>query len=164
MEAATGSAGLAWQRGLPRKRMAAAVVLVDDGGRVLLVRPTYRPGWDLPGGVIEQDEAPRAAARRELVEELSLDRALGSLLAVDWVPATAERTEGLIVVFDGGRLTAAEAAGIRLPAEELAEWTFAAADQLSALMMPLLARRVAACLRARVVGRTVYLEDGTALG
>ncbi|WP_335341674.1 NUDIX hydrolase, partial [Pseudofrankia sp. EUN1h] len=73
MEAATGSAGLAWQRGLPRKRMAAAVVLVDDGGRVLLVRPTYRPGWDLPGGVIEQDEAPRAAARRELVEELSLD-------------------------------------------------------------------------------------------
>jgi len=145
--------------------MAAAVVLVDDEDRVLLVRPTYRPGWDLPGGVVEQDEAPRSAARRELAEELGLDRALNGLLAVDWVPATAERTEGLIVVFDGGRLTATEAAGIRLPAEELAGWTFAAVDQLPALMMPLLARRVAACLTARAEGgRTIYLEDGTAPG
>jgi ADP-ribose pyrophosphatase YjhB (NUDIX family) len=36
--------------------MAAAVLLVDDDDRVLIVRPTYRPGWDLPGGVVEQDE------------------------------------------------------------------------------------------------------------
>ncbi|WP_238436175.1 MULTISPECIES: hypothetical protein [unclassified Frankia] len=36
------------------------------------------------------------AARRELFEELDLDRPIGGLLAVDWVPATPERTEGLI--------------------------------------------------------------------
>ncbi|MBL7490727.1 NUDIX hydrolase [Frankia sp. AgB1.9] len=144
--------------------MAAAVVLVDDDDRVLLVRPTYRPGWDLPGGVVEQDESPHTAARRELFEELSLDRPLGNLLAVDWVPATAERTEGLIVVFDGGRLSSDEAAGIRLPAEELAGWTFAAVEQLPGLMVALLARRVAACLAARSAGETVYLEDGKPLG
>jgi 8-oxo-dGTP pyrophosphatase MutT (NUDIX family) len=143
--------------------MAAAVVLVDDDDRVLIVRPTYRPGWDLPGGVVEQEESPHAAVRRELAEELRLDRPLGGLLALDWVPATPERTEGLIVVFDGGRLTPRDAGAIRLPAEELAEWTFAGLDQLPGLMVPWLARRVAACLAARAAGETVYLEDGTPL-
>ncbi|WP_322755386.1 hypothetical protein [Frankia sp. Cas3] len=71
-----------------------------------------------------------------------------------------ERTEGLIVVFDGGRLTSADAAGIQLPAEELADWTFAAIDQLPALMAPLFARRVAACLAARAVGRSDRLPGG----
>nr|WP_307874220.1 NUDIX hydrolase [Frankia sp. AgB1.8] len=163
MDIAADSPALEWQRGLPRKRMAAAVVLVDDDDRVLIARPTYRPGWDLPGGVVEQDESPHAAARRELFEELSLDRPLGGLLAVDWVPPTRERTEGLIVVFDGGRLTPIDAAAIQLPAEELAAWTFATLDQLPGLMVPLLARRVAACLVARAAGETAYLEDGTPL-
>ncbi|MEX5636189.1 NUDIX domain-containing protein [Parafrankia sp. FMc2] len=166
METAADSSALEWRRGLPRKRMAAASLLVDDNDdrRVLLVRPTYRPGWDLPGGVVEQDEAPLAAARRELAEELGLDRAPGRLLAVDWVPPSRQRTEGLIVVFDGGRLTREEAGRIRLPADELAAWSFAVADQLPDLMVPLLARRVAACLAARATGTTVYLEDGVLPG
>jgi len=40
VDIAAGSPVLDWQRGLPRKRMAAEVVLVDDDDRVLLVRPT----------------------------------------------------------------------------------------------------------------------------
>lgn len=101
------------------------------------------------------------AAWRELAEELGIALEPGRLLAVDWVRPAGPRTEGLIVVFDGGRLTESEAAAVRLPAEELAAWRFAPADQLPELMVPLLARRVAACLTARAAGRTVYLEDGT---
>ncbi|MEX5710698.1 MULTISPECIES: NUDIX hydrolase [unclassified Parafrankia] len=160
VETPGASSARAWRNSLPRKRMAAGVLFVDGAGRVLLVCPTYRPGWDLPGGVVEADEAPLAAARRELAEELGLDRALGRLLAVDWVPPGPERTEGLIVVFDGGVLTPDEAAGIRLPADELAAWSFVTADELPGLMTPLLARRVAACLTARAGGATIYLEDG----
>ncbi|WP_026239259.1 NUDIX domain-containing protein [Parafrankia discariae] len=164
METPAASAARAWRSGLPRKRMAAGVLFVDGAGRVLLVRPTYRPGWDLPGGVVEADEAPLAAARRELAEELGLDRPPGRLLAVDWVPPGPERTEGLIVVFDGGVLTPEETAGIRLPADELADWSFVAADELPHRMRPPLARRVAACLAARADGTTAYLEDGAPPG
>jgi ADP-ribose pyrophosphatase YjhB (NUDIX family) len=63
---------LTWQRSLPRKWMAAGVVIRDADGRVLMVEPTYKDAWEIPGGVVEADESPRAACRRELHEELGL--------------------------------------------------------------------------------------------
>ncbi|MEV2220163.1 NUDIX hydrolase [Nocardia vinacea] len=47
--------------GLPRKRMGAGALFVDDVDRVLLVEPTYMGYWELPGGVVEADESPYAA-------------------------------------------------------------------------------------------------------
>jgi argininosuccinate lyase len=42
-------------------------------GRILLVRHTYgHRAWDLPGGAIKRNEAPRAAAQREMLEELGV--------------------------------------------------------------------------------------------
>jgi 8-oxo-dGTP diphosphatase len=35
---------------------------------VLLVNPVYKETWDLPGGVVETEESPRAACRREVAE------------------------------------------------------------------------------------------------
>ena len=51
---------------LPRKRVAAAVLFTDGDGRVLLVEPTYKEHWEVPGGSVEVDEAPYAAAVREV--------------------------------------------------------------------------------------------------
>src|ERR1700685_2203694 len=72
---------------LARKRMAATAFFRDEEGRVLVVNPVYKPTWDLPGGAAEADESPHAACRREVAEELGLDRPPGRVLAVDWVPA-----------------------------------------------------------------------------
>jgi len=67
--------------------MAASALFRDEAGRVLLVEPTYKPVWDLPGGAVEAEESPHAACRREVHEELGLDRSPGRVLAVDWVPS-----------------------------------------------------------------------------
>jgi len=56
-----------------RLHRAAVMVLVDDTDRVLLLRRHRfvqdRWGWELPGGLVDEDEEPAEAARRELEEE-----------------------------------------------------------------------------------------------
>ena len=148
---------------LPRKRMGAGVLLSHPDGRVLLVEPAYKPDWEIPGGCVEADESPLTAAERELKEELGLSLPVGRLLATDWVPPRPGRTEGFMLVFDGGVLDPGQAERIVLPADELRGWAWCtpaeAADRLSAL----LARRVAAAIRARDEGVTAYLENGSSV-
>jgi 8-oxo-dGTP pyrophosphatase MutT (NUDIX family) len=140
--------------------MAAAMLLFDMAGRVLLVKPVYKDYWDAPGGVVERNESPREAAHREVREELGLDRVPGALLCVDWVPPRPERSEGLITVFDGGLLQQEEIDGIRLERRELAAFDFVDIVTAEKLLSPLLCRRLSACLAAHAEGRSAYLENG----
>lgn len=145
---------------LPRKRAAATMLITDPAGRVLVVNPTYKPSWELPGGAVEQDESPRAAAIREVTEELGIHREPGRLLALDYVPADPgrDRTEGMIVVFDGGTVT--DSTTLRLPAEELSGYAFVDSDQLHRYLPALQTRRALAALHAGATGQTLYLENG----
>lgn len=145
---------------LPRKRMAAGVLLSDALGRVLLVEPSYKPDWEIPGGSVEAGESPYRAAAREVQEELGLVVTPGRLLVTDWVPPRANRTEGLMMVFDGGLATPEWTDRIQLPVAELRSWAWCAAQRAGERLSPLLARRVAAAVRARDEGTTVFLEDG----
>jgi 8-oxo-dGTP pyrophosphatase MutT (NUDIX family) len=140
--------------------MGAGLLLTDDTGRVLLVDPAYKIDWEIPGGAVEADESPRAATIREIAEELGLSVSPGPLLVVDWVPARDGRTEGLMLVFDGGLLTAEQTDAIRLPPEELRGWAWCDQQQALQRLSGLLARRVAAAVQARADGVTVYLENG----
>lgn len=146
---------------LARKRMAAGALFRDETGRVLLVDPVYKDTWDLPGGAVEAEESPHAACRREVGEELGLDWPPGRVLAVDWVPSRPERPEGLIVVYDGGVLSAAEIATLAVDDDELSGFAFASRDEVPGLVTPLLARRIAACLDAVDAGTVAALENGS---
>lgn len=140
--------------------MAAGALFRDGGGRVLLVEPTYKPTWEVPGGAVEAEESPAAACRREVLEELGLDRPVGRVLAVDWVPSRPERPEGLILVYDGGVLSETDIAAIRLQADELASYAFVEAGRVAELASALLARRITGCLQAVATGTVVSLENG----
>ncbi|MFF8593630.1 NUDIX domain-containing protein [Streptomyces sp. NPDC015220] len=152
--------------GLPRVLAAAAALFRDERGRVLLVEPNYREGWALPGGTIESDtgESPRQGARRETLEEIGLDRGLGRLLAVDWVPG-ADRPPLVAYLFDGGVLADEDLKAIRLQEEELLSWRLVRPEELTAHLPGATGRRVLAALDVLADGTaTAELENGHRVG
>ena len=56
-------------------RVAAGALIRNPAGQILLVKPTYKDGWDIPGGYVEPGESPGAACLRELKEEIERLRA-----------------------------------------------------------------------------------------
>ncbi|WP_036968045.1 NUDIX domain-containing protein [Promicromonospora kroppenstedtii] len=140
--------------------MAATLVFTDHTGRVLLCEPTYKQVWEAPGGAVELGESPRAAVAREVREELGLDLGPGRLVAVDHVPAVDGRTEALVLVYDGGRLTEQQTATIRLAEDELRTSAWCTLDEARERMRPLVARRIIAALRAISEGGVAELENG----
>lgn len=141
-----------------RKRVAADALVRDDAGRVLLVNPTYKERWDLPGGMAEANEPPRAAVERELREELGLTVTAGRVLVVDWDGPHGPWDDQIIFVFDAGTVTAAQAAALRPTDEELAAVEFVAPDEADRRLRPDMANRLTRALRALAAGTANYEE------
>ena len=140
-------------------RVAAGVLFRDTAGRILLVRPTYKDGWEIPGGYVEKGESPLSAATREVAEELGVDLDITDLLVLDWAPHPAEGDK-LLVIFRGRTLDQADVNRFNLDRNEIAEARFFPVDQLASLMPDRLARRVAEAA-SRSAG--TYLEHGRSL-
>ena len=132
----------------------------DPFGAVLIVTPTYKPTLEIPGGIVEAGESPRACARRESLEELGLELTPQRLLVMDYLAPNEERPDALIFVFDGGVLNADQVACIQLPPTELEAWQFVLPSALPAIMLPRMARRLQCAISALEVGETWYLENG----
>ncbi|MFG3100889.1 NUDIX domain-containing protein [Streptomyces sp. NPDC048182] len=145
--------------------VAAGVLLFDEQDRVLLVDPTYKPGWEFPGGVVERGEAPARAGVREVAEETGIHLAdAPGLLVVDWEAPAPPRYGGLRLLFDGGRLAPADARRVLLPGPELRAWRFVTEDEAARLLPPVRYARLRWALRARERGAPFYLEAGTPVG
>ncbi|MET8083944.1 NUDIX hydrolase [Micromonospora sp. NPDC005237] len=140
-------------------RVAAGALFFDDQGRVLLVRPSYKNHWDIPGGYVEPGESPRAACRREIQEELGLRIELGAMLVVDWAPVEQEGDK-LLFVFDAGALTIEQEQAIRFGDGELTEWRYVKPDELERYGPARLARRLLTAIKARTDNVGAYAEHG----
>ncbi|MFE2431499.1 NUDIX domain-containing protein [Streptomyces sp. NPDC059373] len=145
--------------------LAAGVLLFDEHDRVLLVDPTYKPGWEFPGGVVERGEPPARAGMREVAEELGLELpTVPRLLVVDWEPPNPPGYGGLRLLFDGGRLRAADAERLLLPGAELRGWRFATEDEAASMLPPVRLSRLRWALRARERATVLNLEAGVPVG
>ena len=60
------------------KTLGARVAVFDAQRRVLLIKASYVPGWNLPGGGVDPGETLMQAAIRELREEAAVE-AIGPL-------------------------------------------------------------------------------------
>jgi len=145
---------------LPRVPASAGALLRDDGGRILILKPTYKSGWTVPGGQIEADgESPWEGCRREVLEETGLTVTTGRLACVDFLRPKARHQGGLRFLFDCGSIGPAEQATIVLQADEIGDYRWVRPAEADELLSGPVGRRVAQALLAHP-SSTVYLEDG----
>ena len=85
---------------LRRPSHRGAVVAVWHEGRVLMLRQSYRRTLDFPGGGLARDEAPRAAACRELAEEVGLAVPADALRLVREMTASCDYRRDHVAIFE----------------------------------------------------------------
>ena len=155
----------AYYDNLPRKWMGAAVLFLTHENDVLIVKPTYRDEWLLPGGVVEAGESPRHAAEREVAEELGSTRGIGRLLCVDYI-AAGEAYDNVQYVFLGEPLSRdmlAATEGVPafvMPSDELSTCAVVSLDEAQTRCGPRLGPRIEAAFEGYTTGTTRYLENG----
>jgi 8-oxo-dGTP pyrophosphatase MutT (NUDIX family) len=143
---------------LPMIPVSAGALIFDSTGRLLILKPTYKTGWTIPGGIMEADgETPWEACRREVREECGIDVRAARLACTDFRPARPGRPGGIRYLFDCGQADDAALAAITLQPAEIAEYRLASVDTALTLLRPAIRRRVRAATRRR---RFIYLENG----
>ena len=142
---------------LPALPASAGALLFDQNGRLLVLKPTYKSGWTIPGGVMENDETPWQACRREVLEECGVHVTAGRLACVDTRPAKAGQPLRLRFLFDCGRIPHLDLRDIVLQREEIAQARLVKPGDALEMLRPAVQRRVQAAVTSRVCR---YLEDG----
>jgi 8-oxo-dGTP diphosphatase len=159
MALVTDSAGVAAEEEfVPAIPVSAGALIFDRAGQLLILKPTYKTGWTIPGGVMEADgETPWDACRREVLEECGIEVSSGRLACMDFRRPRPGRPGGVRYLFDCGRFSDETLAAVVVQAEEVAEFRLTALSSALGLLRGPIRRRVRAATRGK---RLVYLEDG----
>jgi 8-oxo-dGTP diphosphatase len=143
---------------LPAIPVSAGALVFDRAGRLLILKPTYKSGWTIPGGVMEADgETPWEACQREVREECGIEVYRGRLACMDFRRPKPGRAGGIRFLFDCGRVDDKDLAAIVVQPEEVSEYRLAALPDALGLLRGPIRRRVRAATGSK---RLVYLEDG----
>jgi ADP-ribose pyrophosphatase YjhB (NUDIX family) len=149
---------------LPRVPVSAGALIFDRSGRLLILKPTYKSGWTIPGGIMEADgETPWEACQREVREECGLDVSAGRLACMDFRRPREGNSGGIRFLFDCGAQPDSALAGIVLQPEEISAHRLLPVTEALSLLRPPIRLRVGSVLGEDgsfpKPGLT-YLEDG----
>jgi 8-oxo-dGTP diphosphatase len=144
---------------LPKKHVGAGIFIFDESRRLLIIKPNYKEGWAIPGGGVDVDETPKAAAIRETREEIGLDFKNIPLICVHYTSAQGIKPETLQFAFYGGELNADEIKNITLDKNEHSEFRFVEISEADILLDERIKRRLPFCMEAIQNKNTAYIES-----
>jgi len=143
--------------------MTASAVLMaeDEAGSVLIVKPTYRSDnkWLLVGGIIEENESPLKACKREIKEELGLELNLAQLLYIEYCSSYENVPESIHFIFFD-LLSKQQRDAIRLPHTEIEKYRVCNQKDAYELLAPRISKRLGLALGALCDQKIVFVIDG----
>nr|WP_221380183.1 NUDIX hydrolase [Actinoplanes polyasparticus] len=142
---------------LPTIPASAGALVRARNDRLLILKPTYKGGWTIPGGIVEIGESPWDACRRETREECGIDVTTGRLKCVDFRRPRHDRPGGMRFLFDCGVFDDDVLDTVVLQPVEIAESRILPIDAALPLLSGPVRRRVRAAWKTK---RVRYLEDG----
>jgi 8-oxo-dGTP diphosphatase len=142
---------------VPTIPASAGALVRDPQGRLLILKPTYKRGWTIPGGIVEIGESPWEACRREAKEECGLEVTSGRLACVDFRRPRPGRPGGMRFLFDCGVFDDTVLGALVIDPVEIAESRVLPLDAALPLLSGPVRHRVRAACRST---KLRYLEDG----
>jgi len=125
---------------LARKRVGAGVVFLNKKKQVLLVKPSYKNYWILPGRIIDRNESPKDGATREVEEEIGIKIKDLKLVSLFWGVEKEYDDDYLMFTFYGGVIENEEE--IRVDGDEIIDFQFVSKNKLKDLVSPGTNRRI----------------------
>src|SRR3989344_2202273 len=149
-----------WLNRLPAKRMGAGVLFFNERDELLIVKPYYKDYWSIPGGVVNKNESPRAAAIRETKEEIGIAVNKLDFICVDYISGIDGKGENLQFIFHGGVIDNNQIKQIKTDGREIIEYKFVPKEEALKLLGSKLARRIGKYFDNVCNFKPGYLEDG----
>jgi ADP-ribose pyrophosphatase YjhB (NUDIX family) len=122
------------------RTMGVRAVIVDESGRVLLVRHSYGSLWYLPGGGLAKGEGPTAGLIRELREEVGIANP-----TIDgWIGlyhSQREYKDDYIAVY-AVAFNSSQTENVRICSAEIEQLAFFSPSELPADVSPATRRRI----------------------
>jgi len=147
-------------KALPKKRMASGVLIFNESGELLLVKPSYKDNWSIPGGIVDDNESPREAGLREVKEEVNINLKDLRFLCVEYT--RKGKDENLFFLFYGGKLTLQQIDEIKIDPDEIGEFKFVKTEEATELIgeSKVLAKILSKCPKILENHVPIYLENG----
>jgi len=140
-------------------RASAGVLIRDERGRPLVVQPTYKTTWEIPGGLIDPGEAPHQAAAREVREELGVILPIGRLLCVDHSGPSERNSHSMFhFILDGGVVDSPDE--FTVAEDEIVRAVYLPTADAIQLLGPRVGARVGFALSALDERSALYLHNG----
>ena len=141
------------------RSMTVAALIRDGAGATLIAKPTYREGWLLPVGMVEEVESSKRAYRHKIKEEIALALEVGRLLCDDYQRHSPRSKQSLKFIFAGSSLDERHKTGIVLQEDKIADHAFVSADEALEKLHSFLSCRLWHTPEAEQTGQAFYLED-----
>ncbi|GAA4224165.1 hypothetical protein GCM10022254_03020 [Actinomadura meridiana] len=134
---------------------ATHAVLIDPRGFVLLVNPSYKKRWHLPGGYVHEGELPSTGLAREILEELGISPHLPPAPSViAWAPHAGDR----LLLYYAAKLTPQQARDMRTNGHEIIGFQWCNEGALDEWLHPAVAERIRLTLQCSRRGQTIFTE------